>query len=330
MLLEAALPVVQGSLSLHGGAWCRSSGGHLVWLPGVLLASCVHLWSARPCGLASLRAVLCHSRPGASQLSRRGQTISFIPVSLRSVAASLDPMAYCFRFNRPSRDPGLPDDPICDDSSEDRPPAPVGTTASAVSLLAQDLRVLLCQVDNLQGRLLHLEQILWQPCSQPTDCPDAAPDRILLCEQQLEELTQLVHAFAQPETGKLARIQDLLQWKLDRLGVRVSLLQQNVDDLRGGLGLLVHTITGDPDVAAQALANSVPARLSQLEQCVSLLVQQIGTRLDADIQAVPQDSSDVASVHITLAERLKRAEDFLSSLADSLASLPSLDVPPDL
>eukprot|EP00439_Symbiodinium_sp_Y106_P049503 s6352_g6.t1 len=290
--------------------------------------------------------------------------------SLRSVAASLDPMAYCFRFNRPSRDPGLPDDPICDDSSEDLPPAPVGTTASAVSLLAQDLRVLLCQVDNLQGRLLHLEQILWQPCSQPTDCPDAAPDRILLCEQQLEELTQLVHAFAQPETGKLARIQDLLQWKLDRLGllceqqleeltqlvhafaqpetgklariqdllqwkldrlgVRVSLLQQNVDDLRGGLGLLVHTITGDPDVAAQALANSVPARLSQLEQCVSLLVQQIGTRLDADIQAVPQDSSDVASVHITLADRLKRAEDFLSSLADSLASLPSLDMPPDL
>ena len=330
MLSEAALPVVQGSLSLHGGAWCRSSGGHHVWLPGVLLASCVHPWSARPRGLASLRAVLCHSRPGASQLSRRGQTISFIPVSLRSVAASLDPMAYCFRFNRPSRDPGLPDDPICDDSSEDLPPAPVGTTASAVSLLAQDLRVLLCQVDNLQGRLLHLEQILWQPCSQPTDCPDAAPDRILLCEQQLEELTQLVHAFAQPETGKLARIQDLLQWKLDRLGVRVSLLQQNVDDLRGGLGLLVHTISGDPDVAAQALANSVPARLSQLEQCVSLLVQQIGTRLDADIQAVPQDSSDVASVHITLADRLKRAEDFLSSLADSLASLPSLDMPPDL
>ena len=257
---------------------------------------------------------------------------SCLPVSLRSVAAALDPMAYCFRFNRPSRDPGLPEDPICDDSSEDRPPAPVGTTASAVSLLAQDLRVLLCQVDNLQGRLLHLEQILWRPCSQPTDCPDAAPDRILLCEQQLEELTQLVHAFAQPETGKLARIQDLLPWKLDRLGVRVSLLQQNVDDLRGGLGLLVHTITGDPDVAAQALANSVPARLSQLEQCVSLLVQQIGTRLDADIQAVPQDSSDVASVHITLslAELLKRAEDFLSSLADSLASLPSLDVPPDL
>ena len=274
--------------------------------------------------------MLCHSRPGASQLSRRGHVISCLPVSLRSVAAALDPMAYCFRFNRPSRDPGLPDDPICDDSSEDLPPAPVGTTASAVSLLAQDLRVLLCQVDNLQGRLLHLEQILWRPCSQPTDCPDAAPDRILLCEQQLEELTQLVHAFAQPETGKLARIQDLLQWKLDRLGVRASLLQQNVDDLRGGLGLLVHTITGDPDVAAQALANSVPARLSQLEQCVSMLVQQIGTRLDADIQAVPQDSSDVASVHITLAERLKRAEDFLSSLADSLASLPSLDVPPDL
>ncbi|CAE7252728.1 unnamed protein product [Symbiodinium sp. CCMP2592] len=81
---------------------------------------------------------------------------------------------------------------------------------------------------------------------------------------------------------------DALSWRLDRLETRVRLLWENVDDLRSALGLLVPTITGDPQVAAQALSDALPARLARAEQALqSVSLYDHGQSLAAGWNASP-------------------------------------------
>ncbi|CAE7256660.1 unnamed protein product [Symbiodinium microadriaticum] len=119
-----------------------------------------------------------------------------------------------------------------------------------------------------------------------------------------------------------------LDWRVHRLETFRSLIQDDVNHLRTSLGLLVPFLTGDPQVAAAALESSVPSRLTRLEELVahlSLQMQTLSTTGQASCNVTQADSQASGAELSTFALRLQRMEDFLSSLAASLAAMPPLD-----
>ena len=119
-----------------------------------------------------------------------------------------------------------------------------------------------------------------------------------------------------------------LDWRVHRLETFRTLIQDDVNHLRNSLGLMVPFITGDPQVAASALDSSVPSRLTRVEDLVAHLTLQVQT-LSSQGQAscnVTQADSQASGADLgTFAMRLQRMEDFLSSLAASLAAMPPFD-----
>ncbi|OLP72495.1 hypothetical protein AK812_SmicGene48178 [Symbiodinium microadriaticum] len=84
----------------------------------------------------------------------------------------------------------------------------------------------------------------------------------------------------------------------------------------------------DEEVAASALESSVPSRLTRLEGLVahlSLQMQTLSTSDQASCNVTQADSQASGTELGNFALRLQRMEDFLSSLAASLAAMPPLD-----
>ena len=153
-------------------------------------------------------------------------------------------------------------------------------------------------------------------CLRPHQCPAQNPEAVPsssascpTCESQRKLLASL-------------------DWRVHRLETFRSLIQDDVNHLRTSLGLLVPFLTGDPQVAASALESSVPSRLTRLEGLVAHLSLQMQTLSTSDQAScnVTQAASQASGTELgNFALRLQRMEDFLSSLAASLAAMPPLD-----
>ena len=119
-----------------------------------------------------------------------------------------------------------------------------------------------------------------------------------------------------------------LDWRVHRLETFRAVIQDDVNHLRTSLGLMVPFLSGDPLVAASALESSVPSRLTRLEDLVAQLtlqMQSLSTSVQASCNVTQADSQASGSELGNFALRLQRMEDFLSSLAASLAAMPPLD-----
>ena len=116
-----------------------------------------------------------------------------------------------------------------------------------------------------------------------------------------------------------------LDWRVHRLESFRMLIQDDVIHLRESLGLRVPFLSGDPALAAAALASRVPARLARLEESVTQLTVQVHAvtvSSQGSCNSTQVDSTPPGADLGDFRARLQRLEEFLTSLAGSLASMP--------